>query len=171
MNPYKKGFTFIELLVYIAVISVVLTSISQLAWNAIGAGVKNTTLQEVHANTRFISERIKYEIRNANGMNAGSSTFGSSPGVLSLVQSAPNNPTIIDLVGGNIRIKQGAAAAVNLNSNDTQITSLVFTNYTSADTLTQHIAFTFTIQSNSASARTEYDGTVTIRGSAEIRSN
>ena len=167
----KKGFTFLELLVYIAVISIVVVSMSQLAWEAMGAGVKNSTLQEVHSNARYVSERILYQIRNANGLNAGSSTFGSSPGVLSLVQSAPNNPTIIDLSGGFIRLKLGASAAVNLNSNDTQVTNLVFTNYTSADGTTEHIGYEFTMRYDYSGSRSEYDETVTVRGSAEIRSN
>lgn len=171
MKSIKSGFTFIELLIYIAVVALVMTSMMQLAWNAIGAGLKNSKLAEVHVNARYISERIKYEIRNANGINTGSSTFGSSPGVLSLSQTAPNDPTVIDLSGGNVRIKQGAGATVNLNASATQVTSLIFTNYTSADNLTKNVSFSLTIQSNYSGQRFEYKESVSLKGDAELRSN
>ena len=167
----NNGFTFLELIIYIAIITVVLSSLVRFAWSAIGNSVKSTTQQEVYASARYVSERIKYEIRNANGINEGSSTFDASPGVLSLVQTAPDNPTVIDLSAGEVRIKQGAAAAVNLNSTDTTVTSLVFTNYSSGDNKTKHIGFTMTITSNYGSVRQEYTDTVTLRSSAEVRSN
>lgn len=167
----KSGFTFLELIIYIAIVTVVLSSLVKFAWNIVGNSVKSNTEQEVYAAARYISERIKYEIRNANGINTGSSTFGISPGVLSLVQTAPNDPTIIDLSAGNVRIKLGAAAAVNLNPATTTVTSLIFTNYSSGDSKTKHIGFTMTIQSNYGSVRQEYTDTVTYQSSAEVRSN
>lgn len=167
----KSGFTFLELLIYVGIVTVVVSSLIKFAWNVIGSGVKNSTQEEVYAAARYVSERIKYEIRNSNGINTGSSTFGSSPGVLSLVQTAPNNPTVIDLSAGKVRIKLGAAATVDLNSNDTTVTSLIFTNYSSGDNKTKHVGFTLTIQSSSSSVRQEYSDSVTLRSSAEVRSN
>lgn len=167
----KSGFTFLELLIYIGIVTIVISSLVKFAWNVIGNGVKNSTQEEVYASARYISERIKYEIRNADGLNEGGSIFGSSSGILSLIQTAPNNPTIIDLSAGKVRIKLGAASAVNLNSNDTTVTNLTFTNYTSGDNKTKHIGFTVTIQTSSSSVRQEYSDSVTIRSSAEIRSN
>jgi hypothetical protein len=87
------------------------------------------------------------------------------------VTDAAKNPTIIDLSGGKVRIKLGAAATVDLNSADTTISSLVFTNYTSADNKAKHIGFTFTISDNLPATRQEYQETIDIRSSAELRSN
>lgn len=171
MKKFSSGFTFLELLIYIAIVTVVLSSLVQFAWSVIGNGIKSNTEQEVYAAARYVSERIKYEIRNANGINTGTSVFGTNPGTLSLIQDAPNDPTIINVVGGKVQIKRGAATAVNLHSNDTIVTDLTFTNYTSVDNKTKHIAFTITIQSNYGSVRQEYQETISLRSSAEIRSN
>lgn len=160
-----------ELIIYIAIVTIVLSSLVQFAWNAIGSGVKSNTQQEVYATARYISERIKYEIRNSEGINTGSSVFDTNPGILSLIKNAPTNPTIFDVSGGNIRIKQGAASAVNLNSADTTVTNLIFTNYTSADNKTKHVGFTLTVESNYNSTRQEYNESITLRSSAEVRSN
>lgn len=161
----KLGFTFIELILYIGIVSIVMTALVSFAWNIITSGAKSSTQQEVYSQARYISERLKYEIRNSNGINSVSSNQ------ISLAKDAPNNPTIIGFSGGNITIQQGSSAAVNLNSSLTTITGLVFTNYSSGDNKTKHIQFNFTINSNYGSARQEYILSTPIEGSTEVRSN
>lgn len=162
----ERGFTFIELILYVAIVTIILSAIVPFAWSAIQTGVKSSVQQEVNANARYISERIKYEIRNSIGINSVAATS------ISLVTSTPaTNPTIIDLLAGNIRIKQGTASAVNLNSANTVINSLTFTNYTSSGNQTEHIGFTMTIAASYGAVRQEYQDSIVIRGSAEIRSN
>jgi hypothetical protein len=87
------------------------------------------------------------------------------------VSDGSKNPTIIDLSGGKVRIKWGAATAVNLNSDDTVVSGLTFTDYTSVDNKTKHIGFVFTISDNLSATRQEYQESVAFRSSAEMRSN
>lgn len=161
----NKGFTLIELILYVAVVTIMLTALIPTAWNVIGAGSKGTTQQEVGANARFISEKIKYEIRRASGITSAS---GST---LSLTNFSPDSTTVIDLVGGKIRINRNGGGAVNLNSNDTNVSNLYFTNYTSGDNATRNVQFVFTLNANFSQARQEYQGTITVEGDAELRSN
>lgn len=162
----ERGFTFIELILYVAIVTIILSALVPFAWSAIETGVKSAVQQEVNANARYISERIKYEIRNATGINSVAAAS------ISLATSTPaTNPTVIDLLAGNIRIKQGAASAVNLNSANTVINSLTFTNYTSLDNKTKHIQFVMTVAAFFAAARQEYQNSVVIESSAEVRSN
>lgn len=157
----QQGFTLIELILYIAIVTIVVSAMIPFAWNVIGGGVKSTTEQEVFSNARLVSERIKYEIRNASAINsvAASSISLGSPA------------TVIDLSGDKIRIAPNGGAAVNLNSNDTTATALTFTNYTSGDNKTKNIQFSFTLQSNFGQTRQEYQQTATVQGDAEVRSN
>ncbi len=162
----SKGFTFIELILYMAIMTFIISSLVPFAWNIIGTGAKSATQQEVFSSARYVSERIKYEIRDASGINSVAATS------ISLSNSnAAKNPTIIDLSGGKIRVKYGASSAVNINSTDTTVSSLAFTNYTSGDNKTKNIQFTFTLQSNYSTTRQEYIETTSIRGDAEVRSN
>jgi prepilin-type N-terminal cleavage/methylation domain-containing protein len=163
----RRGFTFIELILYLAIVSIVLGALVPFAFTVIGSGVKSSTQQEVFSSARFISERIKYEIRNATGINSVSATS------LSLATATGStNPTVIDLSGGNIRIKQGVSTAVNLNSANTTVPSLSFVNFTSGDNKTKHVQFTFTLNANfNSTVRQEYQETMTVEGSAEVRSN
>ncbi len=160
------AFTLIELILYVALITIILSALVPFAWNTVQTGVKSSVQQEVNANARFISERIKYEIRTATAINSVGAT------AISLATATPaTNPTIIDLVGGNIRIKQGAGTTTNLNSANTVITSLTFTDYSSPDTKTKHIEFVMNVAASFTAARQEYQDSVVITSSAELRSN
>lgn len=163
----KNGFTLIELILYVSIITIVMSGLIPFAWNVIEGSVKSSIEQDVSSQARYVSERIKYEIRNAADINSVSATS------ISLKETVPaNDPTIIDLSGGKIRVKQGAGAAVNLNSNDTNVTALSFANYSSADLKTKHIQFTFTLDDSYTGSRQEYNAPpITIESSGEIRSN
>src|SRR3990167_10720956 len=90
-----RGFTFIEIILYVSIVSIILVALVPFAWNVIGGSVKSSAEQEVNSQARFISERIKYEVRNADGINsvAAASISLDPPGT-------SNDPTIIDLSGG-----------------------------------------------------------------------
>jgi len=164
------GFTFIELILYVAIVTIVLSALVPFAWSAVETGVKSAVQQEVNANARYISERIKYEIRNANSINSVTST---SCTINSIDLNTPTNATtVIDVSGGKIRIKYGAAGIpVNLNSDNTNVNCLTFTNYTSGDNKTKHIKFVITIAASFAAVRQEYQDSVAVESSSEVRSN
>ena len=172
----KNGFTLIELILYIAIFSIIMIGLVQVSWTVIGAGSKSSVQEEVFSQARYLSEKLKYEIRNANGINIGTSNFdtnlaSSSALQLSLIQDAPDNPTIINVSSGKAQIKKGSAAAVSLNSNDTVVQDLTFSNYSSGDSKTLNISFTFTIAATSGSGRWEFSESAVMRSDAEIRSN
>jgi type II secretory pathway pseudopilin PulG len=167
-HTLQKGFTFIELLIYISIVTMMMVTLIPFAWNIIGSGAKSATQQEVIANARYMSERLKYEIRNASGIASVSANR------ISLVSSnSATNPTVIALSGGNLTIAFASGSAVNLNSQKASVSALTFTNYTSTNSATKHIQFVFTVNANypGAGQRQEYKTSTTIEGSAEVRSN
>ena len=168
LNRNPLGFTLIELILYMSIVSIIIGALVPFAWNIIEGSSKSSVQQEVSSQARFVSEKIKYEIRNASSIN--SPAAGASAATLNL-NSSPT--TIIDLSSGKVRIsKDGGSSYVNLNSNDTLVSGLTFTSYTSSDNKTKHIQFTFTIDDTGTSGRQEYQvPAVTIEGSAEVRSN
>lgn len=58
-----KGFTLIELIIYIAIVAMVLVIASGFAWNIIEGKVKSTAYQEVQQNARFAMEKVSRELR------------------------------------------------------------------------------------------------------------
>lgn len=162
----SAGFTLIELLLYVSIFTIMIGALIPFAWNVIGSSVKSATQQEVFTQARSVSERIKYEIRNASGITSVTAT------VLTLTTSnAATNPTVIDLSSGKIRIKQGSGAVTNLQSNNTTASALTFTNYTSGDNKTKHVGFAFTMQATFGSANYQYTESTSVQSGAEVRSN
>ncbi|MDO8663474.1 MAG: prepilin-type N-terminal cleavage/methylation domain-containing protein [Candidatus Wildermuthbacteria bacterium] len=60
----KKGFTLIELIIYIAIVAAVLTVSSSFAWNVIQGDTKTMAYREVQQNGRFVMEKITRAIRS-----------------------------------------------------------------------------------------------------------
>lgn len=169
-NNNNAGYTYIELILYIAIVSIMLNTLIPFAWNVIYGGVKSSVQQEVFSQARFVSEKIKYEIRNAKTIDIAQSTFDVHPGRITLINQA-NQTVVIDVAAGKARIKIDAAAPVALNSRNTSITNLTFRNYTSIDDKTKHIGFTLALQSEYALQRQEYQADISVESSAEVRSH
>jgi prepilin-type N-terminal cleavage/methylation domain-containing protein len=169
----NRGFTLIEMILYILIVSIFLGGVVQLAWNSVYGRVKTQVEEHVNYASRFAGKRILYELRNASGINSVS----TNSICLSSADST-RNPTHIYLSGGAIRIGWGGggvtcAATTNdvlLTGTNVTVPSLVFTNLTSG-TLTQHIQFTFTVSSSATSGRQEYVASQSYEGSAELRSH
>lgn len=168
----QRGVTLIELVLYIAIISIFMTTIVSFAWNMVEGSAKSDTQQEVYSQARYLSERIKYEIRNASSINTSDFgiNFATDPTKqLSLTNAVTGTIIFRVNASGKATITQGATTT--LNSNSTRVTDLTFTNYTSLDNKTKHIGLTLTVTSNYSQVRNEFRETITLRSSAELRSN
>lgn len=173
---HNQGFTFIEVILYMAIVSIMLVTLIPFAWNMMTGGTKSSVQQEFYTAARIASERIKYEIRNATGLNTAISSFDvnlatTANSKLSLAQSAPSNPTEFSIQSGNLMLTQGSNPAVALNPKNTRITNLTFSNYSSTDNKTKNVSFVLTVDAAYLSQRQEYTGSITLRSSAEIRTN
>ena len=151
----KKGFTFVELLLYTAIVGTIFSSLVPFAWEVIGGGARSAVDQEVDSNARLIMERIKREVRNANNISVTSTSL--------IITEQDLSSTVIDLSDGNIRVN-----AVNLNSADTTVTDVVFTDFSNAST--KQVQIRFTIIASTGHGRQEYVQTVTLESSVEVRS-
>lgn len=166
------GFTFIEAILYVAIVSIMLTALIPFVWNIVEGGSKSAVQQEVSSNGRFISERIKYEIRNSLGVTSPAAQGGSGTSLtLCEVAGCASNSTIIAISGTNITINDKGTGPVQLNSNDVKITGLLFTNNTSADNKTKNVSFSFTISQANTSSRQDFKSSMTVQSSAEVRTN
>ena len=129
VSKIQQGFTLIEVIIYVGVIGLILVSLIRFSITIQNPREKVFGTQEVDTNARFIMSEIGRQIRRAESINVGTSTFDADPGVLSLEMAVPaENPTIISLDAddGNIQITQGTDPAIILNSDRVKITNLDF---------------------------------------------
>lgn len=165
----QAGFTLIELILYMALVSIFISGAILFAWDVIYGQAKSQVQLTVNHNLRFSSQRILYEIRNASDIN---SVSGST---ISLSMSDPaRNPTIFDLSAGQLRIGYGSGgncpttSPCSLTNDQISVTSLNFTDLSSGVT-SKNIKFDITVESTAD--KQEWQKQQSYTGTVELRSN
>ena len=130
-NKYKKknkGFTLLELTIYVAIFVIILAFLIEFLWLIILGSIKENSYQEVQQNGRFVMMKMAREIKKATGINSPAAD-GVSGNLLSLQMADPAlNPTVFDVSDGKLRIVQGANSPYYLTSDRVLIADLLFTN-------------------------------------------
>lgn len=136
MHQNKKNLkanTLLELLLYLALSSIVIAVITGLYTLIVRARVENDTMIEVQSQAQIVTNIINREISNAQGIN--SPLIAASGTSLSLINSTASlDPTVFSLVSGQLTMTQGLNPSVPLTSEDMEITSLSFENNSIAGT-------------------------------------
>lgn len=157
----EKGFSLIELLLYISMTAVVVLVVSGLLYTILQSRVKNQAMAEVEQQGDLIIQILTQTIRNSQSINSPLSGNSNS---LSLAESdATVNPTVFDLSSGVLRITEGGSSAVSLTNNRVSVSGLTFQN------LSDSIKFQFTISHINSNSRNEYDYTENFYGTANVR--
>ena len=133
----NKGFTLIELIIYIGIVSIILVSISYLIIDLISGQSSNTARQEVNQNVRFISSVISRDIRAAQAIASLSAD--------TLVLTMPGDDITYNFDAGNLDLTRqiGAGPTEILNSNRLEISgSFSDRSYSSR---TQNVQVNFTV--------------------------
>lgn len=162
----QAGYTLIELLLYVVIVGALLTSLTYFFGMMADSRVKNQTISEVNDQAAMAMDTITQTIHNATSITTPAAA-GSGASLTLVVPTGALSPTVFSLSGTTLQIKEGAAAAVALTSNDVQITSLTFTNLTKAGT-SGIVQVSFTMSRPNPSNRNEYDYQKTFVDSAEI---
>jgi len=163
----QAGFTLIELLLYITIVSVLLLGVTSFFGTVMDARVKNKTIAEVNQQGTAAMDYVLQTVRTATSITTPAAA-GSGASLTLVVPTAALSPTIINLTGTTLQVKEGAATAVPLTSSDVQITSLTFKNLTRSGT-NGLVQVSMTLDYNSTAVDDEYDYQQTFTGSAEVR--
>ena len=165
----QSGFTLIELILYVALIAIFISAAILFTWDIIFGQAKAETINMVNHELRFVSQRIAYEIRNAQSIDQ---VIGSQLHLR--VSDASRNPTVILLEDGQIKIGFGTSSncpissPCSLTSNQVQVDELNFVDLSSGNE-SHNVSFNLTISSQGD--KKEWQWKQSYRGTAEIRSN
>lgn len=67
--PMKRGFTLIEIIIYVAILAIVLYFISGFIFNGVNSASKIQSWQEVSDNGRFVENKILEAVQSSQGVN------------------------------------------------------------------------------------------------------
>lgn len=142
----KKGYSFIEVLIYSAVLALIVSlSVASIisSWRGFNKARANGNIAQSGA---FALELITRDIRLAQSISA-ESNFGANPGILALVLSATSS--VKYSISNQIIVRQeNANPAVNITAGHTKIVSLFFWKESSSlpDILSEIVSVEFTME-------------------------
>jgi Tfp pilus assembly protein FimT len=165
-----RGFTLIEMVLYVSLCSIILFSLSMFLSFLLSARVKSQTINEVNQQGFQIMHLITQTIRNSRsvevpGVGATSSSLSVTTGNMLL------NPTVFR-ASGTLLVTQEASQQVSpLTNSRVKVSDLVFQNISSSSSLDRIVRVRFTLDYNNSGSTTkqEYSFTRTFSGSATLR--
>lgn len=123
----KRGFTLIEIMLYLAISAIVAFAIMSFALQIIGINKKTADIQEIQASMDYAGNKLSYTIQSSSSIDDAGSIFGNYSGKLSLnVVSPTKTPTSIYLENENIYLKEGSSDPAKINSDFVKCTQLKF---------------------------------------------
>lgn len=168
----QSGLTLIELLLYIAIFSVIITAIVSVAISATAQRIRNDVVAEVDYQGEATMSYITQTIRNAQSVNSPIANNSSASISVNTIISA-NNPTVFDGVSDGsrqrIRTREGSPSTDNfLTNNRVTVTGMNFTNRAIIGGR-DSISIQFTIQYYNPSGRPELNYQKTFYGGVTLR--
>lgn len=162
----QRGFTLMEFLIYIGITIVVLMSSVTFAWTIMNDRVKQDAVVEATDGCNFVIDKISYYTKRSASVS-GSTVYGTNPGKLVLTMPDASSITFDTYtksvmkgeVSVNIkkaRLQVGAAAAVDLISDDLNVMNFVINDWSNTKAVT--LKFLLTINTVNPSSDITYEG-------------
>ena len=158
----KKGFTIVELLIYMAILSVLLVMLTDVFSSIVNVRIESEATSAVEQDGDYILSRFMYDIPRATSITAPS--LGSTASTLEIVINSVTNT--YSLSGGDLQINNSNGAD-QLNGLHTTVSNLSFKQVGKVGG-TNSIQITYTITSkaiqNTGDASTKnYQTTIGLR--------
>lgn len=120
-----NGFTLLEMVVYVAILSLTLVSVI-VAISGVMRAYGNTQAQtRIGRAAAFSLSRMTHEVRLADAANVPQSSFGSHPGALALSSSAPARTVRFYVENGTLKFDENGAYAGDLTPEHVFVNSFV----------------------------------------------
>lgn len=166
-QPTTKGFTLVELLLYITVAGTVLIASTVFLGVLLESRIKNQTIAEVERQGLLVMDEITQAVRNAGSITSPATSTSAAALTLDM-PTASVDPTVFDVVDGVIRVTEGGGSPVTLTNSNVSASNLLFENL-SRDETPGTLRISFTLARNASSTRQEYVYERTFYTNASLR--
>lgn len=123
----RRGFTLIELILYIGITAMVVVALTRAMLTILGTRERVESVSSVQQELRFVMDRLTYVARGAVAVETGASLFGTGHSVLALsVRGEPDVPVIFSLSGSAIVMREGTGGVLPLTSRRIIVDELLF---------------------------------------------
>jgi len=164
---HENGYTLIELLLYLAIASIMITVLVSFYILLLENKVKAQTIAVVEQEGVRAMNLITQTVRD--GDNIDFPTQGNNGASLTVnAAGVANDPTVYALSGTTMQVTEALGAAIDLTSDNISVTSIDFYNL-SQDDDAQNIKIEFTLEHDNPLGTYSYNYSKTFYGSATIR--
>lgn len=169
LRNFKKGFTLVESLIYVVIFFVIFLALVEavIYTNKTYLAIRSTSTLEDSAMSSL--ERMSRDIRNAYSISVASSTFGISPGVLS-VKTKDGAGVIRDTEyyldsQKMLHVKENGLDIGKITSSSTPVSNLIFTQISTGNSLAVKIDMSIQSFKNNSTTTEQFWATYILRGS------
>ncbi len=142
-----KGFSLVEMLFYIAILSIALLAVTETLLAVTRSYGTLRSAQRIEQDAASSLDRMTREIRDASAITDSGSTFDANPGELLLsTTDASSTPRTVDfyLSNGQLMLKENGSVSGGLTGVKTTVANLVFRKITTARSKGVKIELTLT---------------------------
>lgn len=162
-----RGFSLLELILYIAISGVILSVSGSLFVTLLEARQKHQAVTEVDAVGEQIVQLMTQTIRNAEAITVPAAGATGSSLTLDVLTTA-SDPTVFDLAANQLRVTEGTGTAIPLSSSRVTVSGFTVTNLSRAGT-PGVVRLQFTLTHINPAARQAYEATRTFYATASLR--
>ncbi|MBU0975447.1 MAG: type II secretion system protein [Patescibacteria group bacterium] len=166
LSKSEKGFTLIEIVIYIGIVAAVLSTVILFLVNIIEGISKSVAIQEVQHNIRFSMAKIKLDVQEADSLDFASSVLDNDDG--KLVIEGGSNTITYEIQNGVLVRLIDAGPVVEVTSSKVIVTQLRVENRSFADE-SENIEVYITIIHKNPAKQKEFEVTRTIKTSLSVR--
>lgn len=164
-----KGFTLIEALVYIALLTVMFLGVVKTLTLLSTSYRKVEAVRSLETSAIISMDRILRVTKDATSIDTAQSSFNVSSGVLALNGLDANSTPVsisFSLSGGRIMLAENGVNLGPLTTGDTNVTSLIFRQYSTTTSSAVKVEMIMTNASSAPFSTTRnFYGTAVLRGS------
>ncbi len=163
-----KGFTLVEMILYVSICSILLVSISTFLSFLLEARIRSQAITEVNQQGFQVLHVMTQTVRN--GRSIQTPTIGNTSSSLSITTgNTLLNPTVFDSSSTTLRITEGSNIPFPLINSRVKISALTFQNVSSTSSIEKIIRISFTLEYYNKGGRGEYSYSKSFNGSATLR--
>lgn len=120
----QRGYSFIEILLYLALLSIFIVSLSNLFVSSIDLKLESEATSAVEIDSRYLMSRFRYDITQASSISVPVA-LGESGGTLQITKGGTNYTYSVD--GNGDLVISDPVNLDQLNSSRTKVSSINFT--------------------------------------------
>jgi type II secretory pathway component PulJ len=164
---YNKGFSLVEMLVYISVLTIIFVVIVETLLSFTSSYHRLAALRSLDHTATDSLERVTRDIRNATSIDAVNSVFGGTAGALSVVatQNSISTTTKFYLASQALDVNVNGTLVGPLTNTNVAVTALTFTSLTSTNSTAVKVDMTLAATDGPLTVSKIYHSTIILKGS------